>query len=157
MNRALHLSRNVDLFWLFVLFMIFCCTVNLSVAAVDPVTFDNEILEQRYRVLTQTLRCPKCQNQSIAGSDAPIAKDMRDRVAELLREGQSDQAIEQFMIDRYGEFVTYKPPVKPRTYVLWFAPPFFLALISFGFWMAYRRRSATSVETTADDAQRENL
>lgn len=110
-------------------------------AAVDPVEFESDpVLEKRYQLLTQTLRCPKCQNQSIAGSDAPIATDMRRKVEQMLREGQSDQKIEDFMIQRYGDYVTYDPPFKARTYVLWFGPPVFLLVIALSFWFAFFRQ-----------------
>ena len=128
------------------LFKLLCCFFALQLssqvlAAVDPVDFSQQPeLEKRYRALTHTLRCPKCQNQSIGGSDAPIALDMRHKVEGLLREGKTNQEIEQFMIDRYGDYVTYDPPFKSRTYLLWFGPLIFLIIVVFGFWMTFRRK-----------------
>lgn len=110
------------------------------IGAVDPVQFESELLKERYEEVTQTLRCPKCQNQSIAGSDAPIAKDMRKKVEEQVQAGMTNEEIEQFMIQRYGDFVTYKPPLRARTYVLWFGPPIFLILVGWWFWMALFRK-----------------
>lgn len=79
-------------------------------------------LRERFDRLAEELRCPKCQNESIASSGAPIARDMRQRVRKLLREGYSDQTILDEMVARFGDFVRYRPPVEPRTWVLWFGP-----------------------------------
>lgn len=129
-------------------------TVLTSVwAAVDPVTFESDpALDQRYTSLTQTLRCPKCQNQSIGGSDAPIATDMRRKVEDMLRDGQTNKEIEDYMIQRYGDYVTYNPPLKSRTYVLWFGPPVFLFVIAVSFWLAFfRRRSPKPTKSLKDE------
>jgi len=89
-----------------------------------------EAIEQpeRYRQLLGELRCVKCQNQSLADSDAPIAKDLRRIVREKLAEGASDQQIKDFLAERYGEFVLYQPPVGPHTWLLWFGPALFVLL-----------------------------
>ncbi|HLT14207.1 cytochrome c-type biogenesis protein [Marinobacter sp. SS5-14b] len=84
--------------------------------------FETRAEEQRYRDLIAELRCPKCQNQNIADSNAPISKDMRDQVYRLMREGASDDEIVGDLVDRFGEFVQYKPPVDKRTIVLWAFP-----------------------------------
>ena len=124
---------------------------QLVSAAVDPVTFGGDVdMEHRYQELTQVLRCPKCQNQSIAGSDAPIAKDMRRKVEALMKEGRSDQDIEEYMIDRYGEFVTYDPPVSSRTYILWFAPPVFFVFIGLCFILAFRKSPTKATDKITD-------
>ena len=115
-----------------------CCVLlgllfmQAGIAKVDPVDFSQHPhLESRYQLLIDRLRCPKCQNQSIGGSDAPISQDMRQKVYQLLKDGFSDQEIEAYMVERYGDFVTYAPPLKPRTWILWFGPPvFFLVIMS---------------------------
>ncbi|RML38486.1 Cytochrome c-type bioproteinsis protein CycL, partial [Pseudomonas syringae pv. maculicola] len=76
----------------------------------------------RYSELTRELRCPKCQNQDIADSNAPIAADLRKEIYRMLGEGQSNQKIIDFMVDRYGDFVRYKPSLNARTWLLWFGP-----------------------------------
>src|SRR5690606_36042664 len=82
----------------------------------------SEAERQRFRDLTFELRCPKCQNQNIADSDAPIAMDMRREIHRMLEDGQSDGQIVGYLVDRYGDFVRYKPPVELRTLLLWYGP-----------------------------------
>lgn len=84
--------------------------------------FDNELDKDRFDVLAEDLRCPKCQNQNLADSYAPVAGDMRDKVYELMIEGQSDDEIVTYLVDRYGDFVRYNPAVQKNTFFLWFAP-----------------------------------
>ena len=91
-------------------------------AAIDTYEFANEAERQRYRSLVEELRCPKCQNQNIADSDAPIAMDLRAEIYRMLEEGQSDEQIIDFLVARYGDFVLYKPPVTGRTLLLWYGP-----------------------------------
>lgn len=93
-----------------------------ALAAIDVYQFDNEQQEARFRVLTEELRCPKCQNQSISDSDADLARDMRDRVHGMILEGKSDGEIVDYFVSRYGDFVSYRPPVNARTSVLWLIP-----------------------------------
>ncbi|HKM27739.1 MAG TPA: cytochrome c-type biogenesis protein [Thiopseudomonas sp.] len=110
-------------------------------AAIDTYDFTNQAERARYRVLVEELRCPKCQNQNIADSDSPIAMDMRDEIFKKLEQGESDEQIISFLVDRYGDFVRYKPPVNSRTMILWYGPA---GLLVFGFLMValivYRRR-----------------
>ncbi|NUU68592.1 cytochrome c-type biogenesis protein CcmH [Enterobacteriaceae bacterium BIT-l23] len=91
-------------------------------AAIDTYQFKNEAQEQEFRQLTEQLRCPKCQNNSIADSNAMIAADMRQKVYELQQQGQNKQQIIDYMVARYGHFVTYEPPLTPLTILLWLIP-----------------------------------
>ena len=93
-----------------------------AVAAVDPMPFRDAAEEARFRTLTAELRCVMCQNQSLADSSAPIARDLRREVFDLMREGRSDEEIKAFLVERYTDFVLYKPPLNDRTWWLWFAP-----------------------------------
>jgi len=97
-------------------------TSSSLLASIDLYEFSSEENQARYKALTKELRCPKCQNQDIADSNAPIASDMRREVYRLLEDGQDDRTIVSFMVDRFGEFVSYKPKVKPATYLLWYGP-----------------------------------
>lgn len=97
-----------------------------TAAAVDPMPFRDAAEETRFRALTAELRCVMCQNQSLADSSAPIAKDLRREVFDLMRAGKSDDQIKQFLVERYTDFVLYKPPLNERTWWLWFAPPLIL-------------------------------
>ena len=117
-----------------------------ALAAIDVYQFDNEQQEQRFRVLTEELRCPKCQNQSIADSDAEISQDMRERVARMIREGHSDEEIVTFFVDRYGDFVSYRPPFNPRTAILWVGPLTLLLLGGVGIVLLVRRASREAEE-----------
>ncbi|MDT8894471.1 cytochrome c-type biogenesis protein [Halomonas sp. I1] len=93
-----------------------------ALAAVEVRQFDDPVLEERYRDLTATLRCPKCQNQAIGDSDSPIAGDMRDRVYQQLQQGRSDKEILDFMVHRFGDYVLYNPRLEGRTLLLWGLP-----------------------------------
>jgi cytochrome c-type biogenesis protein CcmH len=118
-------------------------------AAADPA------LEQRVRTLASELRCLVCQNQTIADSNAPLAEDLRNQVREKMRQGSSDSEIIDFMVERYGDFVLYRPPLKLTTVLLWFGP---LLLLAAGFAVllrrVLRRRPAQDFEMTASERQR---
>lgn len=77
---------------------------------------------KRFQQLAEELRCPKCQNQNLADSNAPVASDMRGKMYELMQDGQSNQEVVDYMVARYGDFVHYKPPVRGSTYLLWAGP-----------------------------------
>lgn len=95
----------------------------------EPMVFETPQQEARFNKLTQELRCLVCQNQNLADSDAQLAHDLRAEVHEMLLEGKSDDEIKTFMVERYGDFVLYRPPVQENTYLLWLAP---LALLLIG-------------------------
>ncbi|MBN6080560.1 cytochrome c-type biogenesis protein CcmH [Aggregatibacter actinomycetemcomitans] len=119
-------------------------------AAIDALNFSSPQQEADYHALTQELRCPQCQNNNIADSNAAIAVDMRAKVFELLQEGKSKQDVVQYMVDRYGNFVTYDPPLTVATLVLWVAP---FALILFGLvWLFGRKRTMSSGADTMPQA-----
>lgn len=90
--------------------------------------FDDELRNKRFASLAEDLRCPKCQNQNLADSDAPVAADMRDKIYEMMQGGASDTEIVAYMVDRYGDFVRYNPPFKAETVILWFGPLLLLLL-----------------------------
>jgi len=102
------------------LVLIFFLTV--SVSAQEPLVFENQQQQDRFDQLTQELRCLVCQNQTLADSDAPLAHALRREVHEMLQTGQSDDQIKQFLVERYGDFVLYRPPVQNNTYLLWLTP-----------------------------------
>lgn len=126
-------------------------------ASVDVYDFDTPQQKQRYQVMIHELRCPKCQNQNLADSDAPIAQDLRQELHRLLLEGETDKAIIAFMVQRYGNFVLYRPPFDKYTFLLWGAPFIFLFL---GFLIAWRVRTATKQQTAASgltEQQRQSI
>jgi cytochrome c-type biogenesis protein CcmH len=98
------------------------------VRAEDPLIFTDAEQEARYQQLTAELRCLVCQNQNLADSDAPLAQDLRKEIFKMMQAGRSNDEIKQFLIDRYGDFVLYKPPVKSNTLALWLMPAFLLTV-----------------------------
>jgi cytochrome c-type biogenesis protein CcmH len=99
-----------------------------SLAVIETYEFSSPGLEARYKALSQELRCPKCQNQNIADSNAPISRDLRAIVHEQLEAGATDEEIIDFLVDRYGEFVRYRPGVDANTLWLWSAPLILLVM-----------------------------
>jgi len=95
---------------------------GVSHAVIETYEFSNSALEQRYKALSAELRCPKCQNQNIADSNAPIAQDLRKLLYKQLEAGASDDEILEYMVSRYGEFVRYKPRFSGVTLMLWLMP-----------------------------------
>ena len=99
-----------------------------SLAVIETYEFSSPDLELRYKALCQELRCPKCQNQNIADSNAPISRDLRALVHEQLEAGATDEEIIDFLVDRYGEFVRYRPGMDSNTLWLWLAPIILLVM-----------------------------
>jgi cytochrome c-type biogenesis protein CcmH len=121
----------------------------LPVAATeDLLQFESAEQQQLYRQLTAELRCPKCQNQNIADSNAVVAVDMRNKTLELVRQGQSHDEVIDYMKQRYGDFVHYQPPFQLSTVLLWLLP--LLAVLSLG-WTVFRR-SKTSQSIAQEDS-----
>jgi cytochrome c-type biogenesis protein CcmH len=129
-------------------------SINLW-ASIDTLQFDSVAQEEQYRDLTASLRCPKCQNNSIADSNAMIAADMRLKVYQLMKQGQSRQQIIDYMVARYGNFVSYSPPVTPSTLVLWAGPALF-ALLGGAVIILRSSQRKTRSELDEDEQQRLN-
>lgn len=106
---------------MFVVLVGFASHAFATVSDVYP--FDSAADRERFQTLTEELRCPKCQNQDIADSEAPIASDMRDEVYRMVRAGADNEAIVDSLVARFGEFVRYKPRLEKRTLILWATPP----------------------------------
>ena len=122
-----------------------------ALATIDVMQFKDEAQEQQFRQLTEQLRCPKCQNNSIADSNSMIATDLRQKVYELMQEGKSQKEIVDYMVARYGTFVTYDPPLTPLTVLLWVMP---VVAIGLGGWIIFartRRRVRVKQEEFPDD------
>jgi cytochrome c-type biogenesis protein CcmH len=128
--------------------LVLCCWSLLLTAAEDIYQFDSAADEQRFRSLLVQLRCPKCQNQAIADSDAPIAMDMRNQVADMIRAGHSDDEIVDYFIQRYGDFVSYHPPLTAQTMILWLAP--LLAMAGGGLLVVMQIRRARRIARGED-------
>jgi cytochrome c-type biogenesis protein CcmH len=130
-----------------------------SQAVIETYEFSAPDLEQRYHILSQELRCPKCQNQNIADSNAPISQDLRKLLYEKLEAGASDEAILRDMVERYGEFVRYRPDAQGATLWLWLAPGLMLLAGLFALALFIRRareplRETADLDLSADEAER---
>ena len=133
---------------------------GIAHAAIDTYEFANDAERARFRELTQELRCPKCQNQDLADSNAPIATDLRREIFRMLGEGKDNQQIIDFMVDRYGDFVRYKPALTSKTVVLWFGPLAMLVggVVVIGVIVGRRRRTARAeVSDTLSAEERQRL
>jgi len=106
---------------------------------------EDPVLEKRLIHISEELRCLVCQNESLASSRAELANDLREEVRKLIREDKSDSQIKEYLVSRYGDFVLYKPEVKPLTWALWFGPFLLLALAILG--MAYYLRQRQVAQT----------
>lgn len=105
--------------------VLYICTLLIttsSFATIGAYEFETEQERSRFQLLVQELRCPKCQNQNLLDSNSEIAVDLRDQVARMVREGMNDEQIKEYMVNRYGDFVLYRPPMQSNTLVLWWAP-----------------------------------
>ena len=122
-----------------------------AVAVEAPPNADEPELERRLLALTADLRCVVCQNESLAESRAPLAKDLRQEVRELMRQGKNDQEVVEYLTARYGDFVLYRPPLKPVTYLLWLGPALFLAVGGLAWFLTIRRRQHTPADRVRDD------
>lgn len=125
-------------------------TSTTVLAFTDVYDFESAKQEKDFQDLTATLRCPKCQNNNIADSNAALALDMRQKTYELLQEGKSKQDVVDYMIARYGNFVTYNPPVMASTLILWLGPLFFIIV---GFTILVMRSRKSTEKVTDTDLQ----
>lgn len=131
------------------------CALEGAQAVIETYEFSDPSLEVRYHQLSQELRCPKCQNQNIADSNAPISQDLRALLYERLEAGASDREILQDMVARYGEFVRYRPSAQGVTLWLWIAPVVMLAVGALLLVILLRRRSEPA--EPIPEAERERL
>ncbi len=106
-----------------------------GLAQVDAFAFENDEQRQRFRRLSNEFRCPMCQNANLTGSTGGVAEDLRREIHRMILAGSTDTEIEQFMFERYGDFIFYRPRLRPDTVLLWFGPALFLL---FGAWMGWR-------------------
>lgn len=139
---------------LFSVMVLFC---GAAMAADEIHAFDNPEQKRIYLELGDELRCPKCQNQSIAGSNAGVAKDLKNKVYKLVKEGNSKQQVIDFMVERYGYFVTYKPPITAGTIILWVFPIVFLLFTLILIWVKSKRSQLAVDKSQWTDEQEQQL
>ena len=139
----------------YLLYFFLCLQLtSLSHAAEAPALADDPVVEARLVKIAEDLRCLVCQNESLAGSRAELANDLRREVRSLIKSGKSDDEIKEFLVSRYGDFVLYKPPVNPVTWLLWFGP---LLLLLGALWIllrAIRQTKNTANNQVLDADQR---
>jgi len=125
--------------------------------AIEPMPFANHAQELRFQQLTHQLRCPMCQNETLADSNAPIARDLRNQIFRMMQQGKSDDEIKQYLVARYSKFVLYDPPLTPGTWLLWFGPLLILLGGAGVVVVAVRKRNRTSTtEALPNDAPTDN-
>ena len=133
-------------------------TVQVQASSIDVYEFASREHEARFHALNAELRCPKCLNTNLWGSDAPIARDLRRTVANMIREGHSDREIRAYLVSRYGDFILYKPRFTLKTAALWVGPfvLLFLGVLIIGLMIRNQRRDAQlgSDDLTPDDEAR---
>jgi len=142
---------------LFLLQMLSALTAfsSQSHAAIDTFEFDNAQQEIKFHELTKLLRCPKCQNQNIADSNAELAKDLRHKTYQLVKQGKTKDEVVDYMVARFGNFVRYDPPITPATIFLWLGP---LCFVLGGIWVLIRQIKKQSTESKPlDDIEAEKL
>lgn len=124
-------------------------------AAIETNMFDSPEQEALYKKMTEELRCLVCQNQNLADSNADLAKDLRDKTYELIKAGNNEEQIVEYMVARYGDFVLYRPPVKSTTWLLWVGPFLFLAIaVIIALRFSSRRQSTGDPEIDDDQLEK---
>lgn len=127
-------------------------------AQVDTFAFETEEQQARFRHLSNVLRCPMCQNTNLSGSTGGTAEDLRREIHRMIIDGWTNDEIEQFMYDRYGDFIFYQPRLRAETVLLWFGPLFFLLIGIVIAWSVWRRaKSVEDGEDVLDDSQQARL
>ncbi len=117
---------------------------------------EDPLVEKRLVHISEELRCMVCQNESLASSRAELANDLREEVRKLIREDRSDSQIKEYLVTRYGDFVLYKPEVKPLTWVLWFGPflLLLLAIVGMAYYLRQRQSAQNSSPVLSDEDRR---
>ena len=135
------------------------CILNLSLSfAKDAAPLaDDPVIEQRLISISEEMRCLVCQNESLAGSRSDLANDLRREIRTLIKEGKSDDQIRSFMVERYGDFVLYRPPVKPITWLLWIGPFMILLIGIAGLFMYLRRRNSAVSNIVLSDEDNKRI
>ena len=144
--------------FLSILMLMLLAVTSMSALAMpmEAYEFDSPAQEQTFRKLNSELRCLVCQNQAISDSDAGLAKDLRAEIHSMLLAGKTEQQIVAFMVERYGDYVLYNPPIKPMTLMLWFGPAlvFIIALFYVIKFIRSQNKNDTLVELTSEESER---
>ena len=147
---------QLNLFFCLILVLLVFANPSASVAQVDTFEFQTTEQQQRFRKLSDELRCPMCQNTNLSGSTGGVAEDLRREIHRMIVENLTDADIEKFMFDRYGDFIFYKPRFRAETAVLWFAPTLILLLGFAGGYIVWRKSKKAVDESESLDASQLN-
>jgi cytochrome c-type biogenesis protein CcmH len=141
------------------LFMLLALYANIALAGEAQPMAQNPQVEARLVVIAEELRCLVCQNESLASSHAELAEDLRREVRKLIQQGMTDPQIKTYLVERYGDFVLYRPPVKPLTWPLWFGPFALLLVAVWGLLRYLRQRKALVQQrmSETDHAQADSI
>ncbi len=160
-----HLIKNVEFFLTAqVLLGVLIGTILLEIMVSNPVLAKeatpmakDPVLEEKVNTVSAELRCLVCQNQTIADSDAALAVDLKNQVREMLSSGKTEVQVIDYMVERYGDFVRYRPPIKATTMLLWFGPALFLVIGGTLLFINLKRRSkqVVSSPTLSDDESKQ--
>ncbi|MBU3614153.1 cytochrome c-type biogenesis protein CcmH [Polynucleobacter sp. Latsch14-2] len=134
--------------WQSLLCVYLAALINIAHADEATPLAADPVLEQRLISISEEMRCLVCQNESLSGSRSELAQDLRREIRDLIKQGKTDAEIRTFMVDRYGDFILYRPPVKPTTWLLWIGP-FVLMFAGIVALLMYLRRRNTQVTTTS--------
>lgn len=149
-----HLDQAMNLR----VFILLICLLPLTSVAIDsnPQPFADPITEARYKELLKELRCMVCPNQPLSDSEASLAQDLREEVREMVLNGQSNIDIKEFLVQRYGDMVLYRPPVKNKTFLLWFGPAvlLFIAFLVLIYFIRRQHRSETAPPLTVAEQEK---
>lgn len=151
--------NNVQKLFLTLCFCFIAAMSGRVFAEVDVYDFDTDSQRLRYQGLAAELRCPKCQNQNLIDSNSQISADLRREVVRLIKEGKSDREIKAYLVQRYGDFVLYNPPIQGNTFVLWWGPVFLLllGLVVFVVIIVQRQKQPTDIDASLDESEQEVL
>ena len=141
------------------IFLAVVCVFSLGGAIANEAAplADDPVTEQRLISISEEMRCLVCQNESLAGSRSDLANDLRREIRILIKEGKSDKQIRDFMVERYGDFVLYRPPVKPITWLLWIGPFIILVIGIAGLLTYLRRRNSSIPNVILTDADNQKI
>lgn len=142
------------IFTYLLLFSALSASLMVNAAPIETFKFDSPEKEKVFHKLSEELRCLVCQNQNIAESNADLAKDLRLEIYTMLQQGKSEEEIVDFMVQRYGDYVLYRPPVKPMTWLLWFGPAI---VFIFGLVFVVRFMKAQTTEAAPDSLSEEEI
>lgn len=142
------MGSSIKTFFLLVALLVISSS---TFAAIEAHEFASEVDRERYQSFVEEMRCPKCQNQNLAGSDSPISADLRRELYEMIKLGKSDKEIVDFMVERYGDFILYRPRVTPATYALWGAPAALLIIGAIVLILILQRRRRLALTQTTQE------